>query len=67
MAKLCSLLEKSLVGWTPALAEFHGNWMNPKVNFTYILLAAFQPISFSQKTTNPNCKHIKSAKNICVQ
>jgi len=32
------------------------------VNFTNILQTAFVPISLHQKMTNPNCKHIKSAK-----
>ena len=31
------------------------------VNFTNILQAAFAPISFCQKITNPNCKHNKSS------
>jgi len=29
------------------------------VNFTSSLQAAFLPISFHHKITNPNCKHIK--------
>ena len=33
----------------------------PLVNFIIILWAAFAPISFQQKTTNPSCLHIKGA------
>ena len=37
------------------------------VNFTNILLTAFAPISLHKKITNPNCKHIKAAKNTLAQ
>jgi hypothetical protein len=36
------------------------------INFTNILQTAFAPISFHQKITNTNCKHIKALKNTCV-
>jgi len=34
------------------------------VNFTNILQTAFSPISFWQKITNPNWKHIKTAHTL---
>jgi len=35
--------------------------------FAIILGAAFAPISFSQKITNPNCKQIKTTQNTFAQ
>ena len=44
------------------------SWMEgPGVNFTNNLQAAFAPISFQQKDTNPDCKNRKAAKNTFVQ
>ncbi len=40
--------------------------MWPVVNFNNTLQAAFAPISFHQKTTNPNCKNIKAVQSILV-
>ena len=37
------------------------------INCANILQAAFVPISFRQKITNPNCKHIKAAQNTFIQ
>ena len=39
----------------------------PCVNFTNNLQAAFAPIFFYQKNTNPNCIHREATQNIFVQ
>ncbi len=41
-------------------------YVQPGVNFTNILWAAFSPKSFCQRITNPNCKHIKGAQRTLV-
>jgi len=41
--------------------------LKPVVNFTHILKAAFEEISFCQKNTNTNCKHRKDAKKISTK
>ena len=41
--------------------------VRPGVNFTNNLGAAFEPIFFYQKNTNPNCIHREATQNTFVQ
>jgi hypothetical protein len=41
--------------------------LTPVVNFTNILQATFELISFQQKITKPNCKQIKAAYKMLIK